>query len=213
MVERIGITMRVARAVDYGEARDCIAQDWAGFLSAVLPRTAWMLIPNLGRRVGEYVEKWKLEGFILSGGNDIGENPLRDETERTILDLALHSNRPLLGICRGMQMIQHHLGGRMEECSASRHAGRLHPVEVLPQERFSPPGGNRMVNSFHHYGVKKEDLSPALRPLAVAEDGILEAIYHPKASILGIQWHPERMNPVDMHDREWLEEIFRKRKD
>ena len=70
-----------------------------------------------------------------------------------------------------------------------------------------------MVNSFHHYGVKIEDLSPALTPLAVAEDGVVEAIYHPKAPILGIQWHPERMNPADLQDREWMEEIFGNRKD
>ena len=74
MVKRLGLTMRVTDAVGYNEPRDSLAQDWAAFMAVVLPEAIWLPIPNLGTEVGRFVNEWELDGFILTGGNDVGEN-------------------------------------------------------------------------------------------------------------------------------------------
>lgn len=208
MARRIGLTMRVAAAGEYREWRDCIAQDWAPFMARALPEAIWMLIPNLGSGVLDYVEQWSLDGFILTGGNDVGENPLRDETEQALLGFALEHRRPLLGVCRGTQVIQHFLGGKVDACSKEIHTARCHPVEFVAATAYASPGTSRTVNSFHRYAVFAEQLAGSLKPVALAEDGVVEALHHSSRPVVGIQWHPERQNPAGQQDLDLIRWLF-----
>ncbi len=103
---RIGITMRVLQAEGYSEPRDALSQEWSGFLSAALPNAAWLPLPNLGAgHIRAYCEKWCINRLILSGGEDVGVSRIRDETEFDLLGWAKERAVPVLGICRGMQMM------------------------------------------------------------------------------------------------------------
>nr|MBP6802004.1 gamma-glutamyl-gamma-aminobutyrate hydrolase family protein [Zoogloea sp.] len=108
---RIGVTSRIVEAQGYREARDALAHDWAVFLAAALPGVAWMQLPNLGgEHIVPYCEQWEIDRLILSGGEDIGVSALRDQTELRLLDWAEVRGVPVLGICRGMQLIAHRAG-------------------------------------------------------------------------------------------------------
>ena len=177
---RIGVTSRIVEAQGYREARDALAHDWAVFLAAALPGVAWMQLPNLGgEHIVPYCEQWEIDRLILSGGEDIGVSALRDQTELRLLDWAEARGMPVLGICRGMQLIAHRAGTGLIPVAA--HVATTHAVT-----------GARtgVVNSFHR-------LAPAACPegyrvMAWAEDGSIEAIAHRSLRWEGWMWHPER---------------------
>ena len=177
---RIGVTSRIVEAQGYREARDALAHDWAVFLAAALPGEAWKQLPNLGgEHIVPYCEQWEIDRLILSGGEDIGVSALRDQTELRLLDWAEARGVPVLGICRGMQLIAHRAGTGLIPVAA--HVATTHAVT-----------GARtgVVNSFHR-------LAPAACPegyrvMAWAEDGSIEAIAHRSLRWEGWMWHPER---------------------
>lgn len=159
------------------------------------------------------------DAIILTGGADVnplylGEEPIpqlqhinaaRDEQELMICRLAANRQIPILGICRGMQVLNAALGGSLYQDIYSQHEQPLlkhtqdlakgvssHSVCVEKDSILHTLFGTDklFVNSFHHQAVK--DVAPALRIVATAPDGIIEAIESNEfKSILGVQWHPE----------------------
>lgn len=196
--KRIGITMRVTEAEAYSEPRDTVAQAWPAFLNQFFPELEWILLPNLGESLPAYLEAWRLEGFILTGGNDLGESALRDTTEMALLDYAKTYSLPVVGVCRGLQVLQHYFGGALSACDATAHVATTHSV-------FSS-GENTMweVNSYHRFGVLQADLALGLRPLALSTDGLVEALCHESLPFYGMQWHPERPGPSQGQDVQWM---------
>ena len=160
------------------------------------------------------------DGLLFTGGHDVdpalyGEKkfelcaelcPARDRLEQALLDYAIEQNKPVLGICRGLQLINAALGGTLwQDLAAQRPQTRNHRMD-RPYDRAEHPvqisgplaalyGTDCIgVNSCHHQGIKT--LAPTLRPMAVAEDGLIEAAYAPEQSFLwAVQWHPEFFNP------------------
>jgi putative glutamine amidotransferase len=207
--KRIGLTMRVTQADGYEESRDCLAQDWTEFMTAAIPSAQWMPIPNLGEAAADFARKWDLDGLILTGGNDLNESSLRDETERALLRHALEENLPVFGVCRGLQMIQSYFGGDLRPCSRQEHVGVSHVIRVTPNPgRWSPPLEIREVNSFHSWAVPLEGLAPELRAFAASSDGWAEGVMHAESPITAVQWHPERMRPFASSDCELVRELF-----
>lgn len=168
------------------------------------------------------------DGLLFPGGQDVdpalyGEAirpecgelcPARDGMEAALLDAALRLNKPVLGICRGLQFLNVHTGGTLYQDLDAERPGCAHrmerpydrPAHTVTIERESPLYdivGRREygVNSCHHQGVKT--LSPRLCAAAVAEDGLVEAAWMPdKHFVLAVQWHPEfsyQKDPASLH--------------
>ena len=206
MAKRIGITMRVDNASSHNEPRDCLAQDWANYMTKVSPNTFWMPLPNLSEAIADYVQHWQLDGFIFSGGNDLGSCQLRDSTEFTLLNHALRNALPVFGVCRGLQLLQQHANGSLRQCERDVHVANVHPIHLRTDLlEFNAPG-QANVNSYHQWAVPQHTLAPALELLAASSDGCVEAVRHRAAPIVAVQWHPERkVNPLQAKlDRNFL---------
>jgi putative glutamine amidotransferase len=159
-------------------------------------------------------------GLVLSGGEDVhpsryGEEPspalgsvqpLRDAAEFEAVACATRRGMPVLGICRGLQVLNVHFGGTLYQDIMTDREGdhlpheqagswyeRAHDATVAPDTLLHGiVGADRLhINSFHHQAVKH--LGRGLRVVARADDGLVEAIEHREYPwLLGVQWHPER---------------------
>lgn len=188
--------MRVETIQEYDETRDALSHDWIRFMANAFPDTSWIPMPNVGSDAGAFLDAWAITHVILSGGNDIGQSVVRDKTECAVLDRALAQGIPVLGICRGLQMMQHYFKGKLVECTG--HAGTRHKISL----------GNvaRDINSFHNWTIANP--APGLIPTAVDEQGFIEAMEHVSAPIKGIMWHPERETKPDALDVEMIRTHF-----
>lgn len=153
------------------------------------------------------------QGLLLCGGGDIEphrygqENkgsknfePERDEAEFLLVKRFIDAGLPILGICRGLQVLNTALGGTLVQHlpTASAHAweeetgDKQHLVQALPGSFLLGLYGERFsVNSAHHQGADKA--APSLSLAARADDGAIEALQCPQKGIYAVQWHPERM--------------------
>jgi putative glutamine amidotransferase len=169
-------------------------------------------------------------GLLLTGGSDVdpllyGESPSsktqppdpdRDAVEGALIDEALTRDLPLFAICRGMQILNVHLGGSLVQHlpTAARHVRRT-PDKSLPAHRVAIEPGTLLssiagtatweVNSRHHQAIAR--LAPGLRVCARdPEDGTIEAVELPlHRFVLAVQWHPENQAPGDSGQRSLFE--------
>ena len=127
-IKRIGITLRIETIKKYDEKRDAISHDWTKFLqdSDVLP----IFIPNTLTDTKYFLEKMKLDGLILSGGDNKGDDIERDKTEQEIIELSVKNKIPLLGICRGMQVINDFFGGGIIATNNLNHVAKHHEIKL-----------------------------------------------------------------------------------
>ena len=168
------------------------------------------------------------DGFLFTGGQDVspkiyGESPLddsvvccaaRDAMEGIILRYALEKDKSVLGICRGIQLINASIGGTLFQDLPKQHPSSVehhqkqpysepaHRVNVLKGTPLYELLGKEelAVNTVHHQAVK--DVSPELEKMAVSEDGIVEAVYHPQHRFIwAVQWHPEYSHVKDADSR------------
>lgn len=196
---RIGITQRLDSVPDRIEQRDALDQRWASFLWSL----GYVALPlSSGHEdVSAYLSELALDGFVLSGGNDVGAVPLRDRLEAGILALAATRTLPVLGVCRGLQFINTFQGGVAKRVQA--HARTRHII-LGPLTTYR---GN-VVNSYHDWGVFQDGLGKDLTPIAWAFDGCIEALRHKHLPWLGILWHPERESPPHADDCAIIRSLF-----
>ena len=212
--KRIGITQNVLKHKRYNEVRNCLDVNWAKFLIKIeiLP-IPLPLIPIT------YIKKmWaslNLDGIILSGGNTLVEgmnttdnpdeiSPERDFFEKALIDLALSDNLPILGVCRGLQLLNIYYNGKIKKIED--HAGTKHLlIKENTKKIFQFPSE---VNSFHNYSVPRQFLGKGLVPLAHDIDNNIEAFCHNKDRVLAIMWHPEREPIFLSSDCELIKEHF-----
>ena len=159
------------------------------------------------------------DGLLLPGGGDMdpkfygqeripacGEpNLLRDTAEPLLLRAFLAADKPVLGICRGIQVMNAVLGGDLyqdikpfEHLPHNDHWAKVHTVTVRRGTLLSRILGQDtvLVNSQHHQAVDR--VAPGFTLAALSEDGIVEAIEKPDARFcLGVQWHPEWLSDAD----------------
>jgi len=132
--------------------------------------------------------------------------PVKDEIEIHLLRHALRRELPILGICRGSQLLNVVCGGTLygdvqkEKGTHRKHIDLehydtyRHPATVVPGTPLARWYRRKMlnVNSYHHQGIR--ELASRFRPMAHADDGLIEAYYDPEAAfVVGLQFHPERM--------------------
>lgn len=177
----------------------------------------------------EYIEL--MDGLIISGGYDVdparynedphpllqGTFPERDEFEFTLAKMAMDKEIPLLGICRGHQILNVLNGGTLyqdislKEGSFIKHAQSSHGTVVTHKINiekdsmlYSILGDSTMVNSLHHLSIK--DLAPGFKIVATANDGVIEAIEKEGDYFaMGVQWHPEVLS----EDNESMSDLFK----
>lgn len=193
---RIGLTMRVVDAATYTEQRDAIAQDWPRFLKVALPDVPWLLIPNLGAEDAvRFCQNWKINRLIVTGGDDIGICALRDETETALLEWAARGKHPVLGICRGMQLMAARAG--MLCCQVEGHVATRHHVNGEIE---------REVNSYHSQALF--NCPDGFVVTARAGDGTIEAMRHTSLPWSGWMWHPEREDAPKRCDIHELQKVL-----
>lgn len=168
------------------------------------------------------------DGLIMTGGADVnprlyGEEPLsecgplqpiRDELEYRLLDQAIEADMPILGICRGSQILNVFLGGSLYQDLSSQKRGSINhamnPPYEIPCHRVMLEEGEPLqmllqtdalpVNSIHHQAVKR--VAPTLVPLARSMDGVIEGVWMPgKRFVWGVQWHPEWFWNIDARQK------------
>ena len=162
-----------------------------------------------------------VDGIIMTGGVDVhpfrfNEEPIekigtisaeRDDFDFTVMKYAAEMNKPILGICRGIQVINVYFGGTLIQDIPSQRSSNIlhsqtaeyhvatHKIQIVKDSIiYDMLGENSEVNSFHHQAIDK--LAKDFKVTATAKDGIVETIEYKKKDsfILGIQWHPELMS-------------------
>ncbi|WP_026665134.1 gamma-glutamyl-gamma-aminobutyrate hydrolase family protein [Butyrivibrio sp. FC2001] len=158
------------------------------------------------------------DGILFTGGHDVSPSVYnedkkstcgatcesRDIMEEYLLKKCIEDNKPLFGICRGIQFLNAALGGTLYQDLPTEYDSQVehhmsppydraaHKVEVLENTVLSDilGAGIHEVNSYHHQAVK--ELSPKVEGLAISEDGLIEAIAVKNHRFaIGVQWHPE----------------------
>ena len=213
----IGISCRITEADSYNEMRNSLAVDWINYFNKI--NLFPILIPHGIFDIHEYLDNLKLDGIIISGGNNV--NPklyssnvelnsvydTRDLGEFEIIKYCLNNKIPLLGVCRGMFIINIFFNGSLTH-NVKKHVNVKH--EILTN-RFNGYFNNKQtVNSFHKHAIKKNDLALELECFAISQDEYVEGIFNLEKLIFGIQWHPER-EPFDKGTVSFIKDIMRKK--
>lgn len=184
-----------------------------------------VLLPSSAQNFSPDVLMGTVDALVLQGGSDMspkhyGQEPkrpewggdyVRDLYEMALIRAALAQNKPILGVCRGLQVLNVALGGSLYQDIETLHPRKkvhrnwevydqlFHEVRVERGSFLAGVYGDRTgtVNSVHHQGIK--DLGKGLVPEAFsAEDDLVEAIrYEGEAFALGVQWHPEFQDPTN----------------
>ena len=174
----------------------------------------------------------QLDGFLFTGGQDVsparyaetasslcGECCVqRDAMETLIFHMAYACGKPMLGICRGIQFFNVVFGGTLYQDLPTEHPSNtehhqqppydlpIHAVSLVNDSPLHALLGQDtlMVNSYHHQAIKQ--LAPNLQPMAISEDGLIEAVCVPdKKFIWAVQWHPEFSYHCDENSRKILQ--------
>lgn len=177
-----------------------------------------VMLPLTGEEADVQVLLDRFDGLLFTGGHDVspalyGQDrlpvcgdicPGRDEMEKKLLLGALERNKPVLGICRGLQLMNAVLGGTLcQDIPTQRPSGvdhrmaapygrAAHTVQILPQTPMARLGLPETlgVNSCHHQGIAR--IAPRMAAMASAPDGLVEAAWIPGQKFAwAVQWHPE----------------------
>jgi len=208
---KLGLSQRVEVDADTAERRDCLDQEWTRLLEPLGYRL--VALPNTLADLVAHVEAHALAGIILTGGNDLAhvENPAnpapeRDKSEACLIDWAASMETPLLGVCRGMQMLASHYGTRLKQIEG--HVAQDH--EILRAAGATLPLDLReKTNSFHNFGIAAADLAAEFCIEATDPEGNVEAMRHRSHPLYGIMWHPER-GRATRRDEKILDRVFRR---
>lgn len=179
-------------------------------------KAVWIETDDLGKAIQEML---LCDGLLLSGGEDVNPSfygqtatekcgkivPARDHAEIKMLEAFLSTGKPILGICRGEQLMNVFFGGTLHQDIADvatschddypRKNRGNHEVSVTRGTKLAEIMGQEtfLANSLHHQAVDK--VAPVLILAATSEDGIVEGVEHPSHPFcIGVQWHPEHMS-------------------
>ncbi|WP_150308428.1 gamma-glutamyl-gamma-aminobutyrate hydrolase family protein [Planctomonas psychrotolerans] len=211
--------VQVTRHRPENEAYNALVQVLNGRVWAMAGDAGWDVVRVAAADVGVHAlldATADADAVVIMGGEDVspelyggstgypGESthfPSADDGQIALVTRALHRGTPLLGICRGAQIINVALGGtlhqHLEAGDLHRNVGvpitevmHDHDVEIDPASTLAAAlGTSTTVRSAHHQAIDR--LGSGLSVVATAPDGVIEAVEHDTADILGVQWHPE----------------------
>jgi putative glutamine amidotransferase len=206
VVKLVAVSQRVDILADRPERRDALDQrliQWlalAGYVPVPVPNqivgTHQIESPHFSEALIGWLECVGPSAILLSGGNDIGDCPERDQTECVLLEWAEDHRRPVLGICRGMQMLGTRAGVGLSSVVGHVRARHTLVSDVLHGE----------VNSYHNLSLSS--CPPNWNVIARSEDGEIEAIRHVDLPWEGWMWHPEREMDFDERDIDRARSLF-----
>ena len=186
-------TQRIDFLKKFNETRDSLDQRWIGIANKL--KLTPIILPNSSNsKINNLIRK-KPKLIVLTGGNDILLNNKqnnkfsknRDLFEINLIRFAIKKNIPLLGVCRGMQIINIFFKGKIS--AVKNHVGKDH--RIYYDKKYSKYF-SEYVNSYHKWGIKQNELSDELISIATDFDKRIECFIHKKKNIMGIMWHPER---------------------
>ena len=143
--------------------------------------------------------------LFLSGGDDIGDFVKRDKTELALLKYMINRGRPVIGICKGMQLINNYFGGSISvgnDNFIKEHRATMHTISLN--------GSNVQVNSYHSNKINETNLNKVFSVIGRnISDNSIEAFVD--ENILGVMWHPEREKPCSKHTISLITEFLLKK--
>jgi GMP synthase-like glutamine amidotransferase len=204
-VKIVAVSQRIDDYPDRNERRDALDQK----LSCFLMECGFVSLPvpnGLSKKregsegafngLGSWLQIFKPNAILLSGGNDVGACLDRDSTERALIDFASKRSLPVLGICRGMQMMATLAGSSLRKVTGHVCTRHLLQGGIISGE----------VNSYHDMSV--DSCPSGYKVLATSEDGEIEAIRHEEFPLEGWMWHPEREKSFELRDIQRVRNLF-----
>jgi gamma-glutamyl-gamma-aminobutyrate hydrolase PuuD len=208
-MKKIAITQRLIKNQSYFEIREGLDIKWGKLLkkSKFMP-----IILPIEFSFKKYFDVVKIDGIILTGGNDINrinKNNLslkRDIFEKKLIKYAIKNHIPILGSCRGMQIIAEYFGASFKKVKGQ--ISIRHRLKINKKSKyFNELKKISSVNSFHNYAI---DILPKnLIVSATNPDGMIKSIEHKKYKIFGQMWHTERENYFKDSQINLIKKIFK----
>ncbi len=171
---------------------DFLDYHWLNFF--IKKKYKFLILPNslLATKYLLESNSKKIKLVILPGGNDINDKinvvKKRNKVEKSIIKFSIKNKIPLLGVCRGMQLVNIYFGGKIR--LKKNHMRTNHLVFFNKNSIFKKR--KKIVNSFHNFCIEKKDLGRNLEIIAECKDQTIEFFKHKKYKIYGVMWHPER---------------------
>ena len=149
------------------------------------------------KKLDIFLNNFKLHGIILSGGNNIGDFDQRDITEKYLISYAIKKSIPLLGICRGMQLINIFFGGSLKRID--NHVKKFNKIKYN--------NSKKIIKCFHNFGILS--LGKKIKATGESEDNQIESLKHQKYEVYGWMWHPERNRKYFNYFKSEIKKIFK----
>ena len=191
---KIGITSNLKEY--YKGYIDFIDHYWLNYFEK--KNINYYLVPNKKKLSKKKIEEINL--LIIPGGNDVSNSlntsKIRNSIEINLIKICFKKKIPILGICRGAQLLNKSFGGKIKK--VKKHMRTRHNIFFINKEIVKKELLN--VNSFHNDGIKKNDLSKVFKMLASDKDENVEMFISKDKKIIGTMWHPEREKNTQLLD-------------
>ncbi len=200
----------ISQVVTYDKKKGYIfslSKDWIDYAVKI----GVNLIPYNYNFKKTYLDKIKIDGLILSGGNDLSqfkkkkENIFRDNHEKQILKYCLNKKIPILGICRGFQLISSCYKSKIKRCK--NHVRTFHKI-ILNESNYIN-SKTLHVNSFHNFCIYK--ILNKFNIISSHDDKSIEIVEYPAKKILCFMFHPERKNFSQKTINKYVLNFFKKK--
>jgi len=191
---KIGITSNIKEY--YKGYIDFIDHYWLDYFEK--KNINYYLVPNKKKLSKKKIKEINL--LIIPGGNDVSNvlktSKIRNIIEKNLIKICFKKKIPILGICRGAQLLNKSFGGKISKIK--KHMRTRHNIFFTNREIIKKNFLN--VNSFHNDGIKKNDLSKSFKVLASDKHKNIEMFISNNKKIIGTMWHPEREKSTQLLD-------------